>query len=149
MSYWDTSVLLKLFVEEDDSRFFAALMMEVAQGVHTSELSRMELLRAFWGKRLDGAIKRGGENVLMRQFESEVQMRRIILVPLRADVREEFEVVLKICYTRRRPIRVRALDALHLASARACKAREVICTDRRMQEAAVALGMEIQPQKSR
>jgi len=28
MRYWDTSVLLKLFVEEDDSRVFAALMAE-------------------------------------------------------------------------------------------------------------------------
>jgi uncharacterized protein len=148
MKYWDTSVLLKLFVEEDDSRAFAALMAEATEGVHTSELSRLELLRALWGKRLDGAIPAGAEELLMRRFEREVATRRIILVPLRNDVREEFEAVLRICYARPRPIRLRALDALHLASARACKTKEIVCTDRRMREAAVALGMEIHPQKS-
>lgn len=145
MRYWDTSVLLKLFVEEDDSRVFAALIGEATEGIHTSELSRLELLRALWGKRLDGAIVPGAERVLMRRFENEVKMRRIILVPLRSDVRDEFEAVLRVCYTRPRPIRVRALDALHLASALACKAKEIVCTDRRMREAAGALRMDIHP----
>lgn len=148
MSYWDTSVLLKLFVEEDDSRFFAALLGEATDGIHTSELSRFELLRALWGKRLDGTIVPGAERVLMRRFEREVEMRRIILVPLRADVRDEFEAVLKLCYTRPRPIRVRAFDALHLASALACKAKEIVCTDRRMREAAGALQIDLQPARS-
>jgi predicted nucleic acid-binding protein len=149
MRYWDTSVLLKLFVDEDDSGVFTNLIEEAMEGLHTSELSRLELLRALWGKRLDGAILPGSEKVLMRRFESEVEMRRIILVPLRGDVRAEFEAVLKVCYTRPRPIRVRALDALHLASALACKANEIVCTDRRMREAAGALRMDIQPPVSR
>lgn len=148
MSYWDTSVLLKLFVEEDDSRFFAALLRETADGIHTSELARLELLRALWGKRLDGMIVPGAEKVLMRRFETEVEMKRIILVPLRADVRDEFAAVLKICYSRPRPIRVRAFDALHLASALACRAKEIVCTDRRMREAAGALQIDLQPARS-
>jgi predicted nucleic acid-binding protein len=148
MNYWDTSVLLKLFVEEDDSRVFATLMAESAEGIHTSELSRLELLRAFWGKRLDEAIVPGAEQMLMRRFDREVEMRRIILVPLGGDVREKFETVLRVCYRRPRPIRVRTFDALHLASALACKAEEIVCTDRRMREAATALRMEIHPQKS-
>jgi predicted nucleic acid-binding protein len=149
MRYWDTSVLLKLFVQEDDSRLVAALIEEAPEGIHTSELSRFELLRALWGKRLDGAIVAGAEKVLMRRFESEVDMRRIILVPLGVDVRREFENVLRICYTRRRPIRVRTLDALHLASALAARAKEIVCMDLRMREAAAALQMNIYPAKSR
>jgi predicted nucleic acid-binding protein len=145
MTYWDTSVLLKLFVEEDDSRVFATLMAESVEGIHTSELSRLELLRAFWGKRLDEAIVPGAEKMLARQFDREVETGRIILVPLRREVREEFETVLRICYGRPRPIRLRAFDALHLASALACKAKEIVCTDRRMREAATALRMEIHP----
>ena len=147
MMYCDTSVLLKLFVEEDDSRIFAALMAESADGIQTSELSRLELLRAFWGKRLDGAIVPGAEKTLMRRFESEVEAGRINLVPLRGGIREEFESVLRICYTRPRPIRVRALDALHLASALAARATEVVCTVRRMREAAAALQMNVYPAK--
>jgi predicted nucleic acid-binding protein len=148
MNYWDTSVLLKLFVEEDDSRLFATLMAESVEGIHTSELSRFELLRAFCGKRLDGAVVPGAEKTLMRRFDREVEVGRIILVPLRGNVREEFETVLRVCYGRPRPVRVRAFDALHLASALACKAKEIVCSDRRMREAATALRMEILPQKS-
>jgi predicted nucleic acid-binding protein len=149
MRYWDTSVLLKLFVEEDDSRIFAALIEETTEGIHTSELSRFELLRALWGKRLDGEIVPGAERVLMRRFESEVERQRIVLLPLGSDTQREFENVLKVCYTRPRPIRLRALDALHLASARAARAREIVCTDKRMREAADALQMALYPGKSR
>ncbi len=145
MMYWDTSVLLKLFVEEDDSRIFSGLIEKTAEDIHTSELSRLELLRALWGKRADGAIVAGAEKVLMRRFESEVEVRRIILVPLSSDVRREFENVLRVCYTRPRPIRVRALDAIHVASALAARAKEIVCTDRRMREAAGALQMKIHP----
>jgi predicted nucleic acid-binding protein len=149
MRYWDTSVLLKLFVEEDDSRIFAALIEETTEGIHTSELSRFELLCALWGKRLDGEIVPGAERVLMRRFESEVERQRIVLLPLGSDTQREFENVLKVCYTRPRPIRLRALDALHLASARAARAREIVCTDKRMREAADALQMALYPGKSR
>ena len=148
MSYWDTSVLLKLFVKEDDSGVFEALLGQTMDGIHTSELSRLELHRALWGKRLDGVIVPGAERVLMRRFEREVETRRIILIPVRADVRDEFAAVLKVCYTRPRPIRVRTFDALHLASAIVCKAKEIVCTDRRMREAADALQIHLQPERS-
>ena len=146
MRYWDTSVLLKLFVKEDDSGFFSALIEEPGEVIHTSELSRLELLRGLWGKRLDGLIVPGAEKTLMRRVETE--MKRIILVPVSNNVRREFEAVLKVCYNRGRPIRVRALDALHLASALASRAREIICTDARMREAASTLQLDIQPRKS-
>ena len=134
MRYWETSVLLKLLVEEP------------GEFIHTSELSRLELLRGLWGKRLDGLIVPGAEKTLMRRVETE--MKRIILVPVSNNVRREFEAVLKVCYNRGRPIRVRTLDALHLASALASRAREIICTDARMREAASTLQLDIQPRKS-
>jgi len=149
MRYWDTSVLLKLFVEEHDSALFTALVEESGAVIRTSELSRLELLRALWSKRLEGAIRRGAEERLMHRFESEVEKRRIILVPVTADVRREFEAVVRVCYNRRPPIRVRTLDALHLASALAARAREISCTDARMRQAAEALQLNIHPRKSR
>src|SRR2546430_15539714 len=116
MRYWDTSVLLKLFVKEDDSGFFSALIEEPGEVIYTSELSRLELLRGLWGKRLDGLIVPGAEKTLTRRFETEVEMKRIILVPIGNDVRREFEAVLIICYKRKKPIPVGTLVALHLAS---------------------------------
>ena len=95
-----------------------------------------------------GLIVPGAEKNLLRRFEAEVEMKRIILVPVSNDVRREFEAVLKVCYNRGRPIRVRTLDALHLASALASRAREIICTDARMREAASTLQLDIQPRKS-
>ena len=145
MRYWDTSVLLKLFVEENDSAFFTGLIEEAGAVIHTSELSRLELLRAFWGKRMEGAIRRGAEERLMHRFESEVEKKRIILVPIGAEIRRQFEVVLKVCYTRQRPIVVRTLDALHLASALALKATQIVCNDMRMRAAADALQMDVYP----
>lgn len=147
--YWDTSVLLKLYVDEKDSAFFTALVEEAGTVIHTSELSRFELLRALWGKRMDRAITGGAETTLMRRFESEVDMSRIILVQWGAEVRREFETVLKVCYAGRRAVRVRTLDALHLASALACKAQELVCTDARMREAAASLRMDVYPRESR
>jgi predicted nucleic acid-binding protein len=149
MRYWDTSVLLKLFVKEDDSELFAALIEEAGEVIHTSELSRLELLRALWGKRLDGVIVPGAEKALMRRFESEVEMKRIILIPIGTDVCREFDTVLRACYMRQQPIRVRTVDALHLASALASRAKEIVCTDARMREAASALQIDIHPGKSR
>ncbi len=75
MRYWDTSVLLKLFVKEDDSGLFAALIEEPGEVIHTSELSRLELLRGLWGKRLDGLIVpgqrvRGGSKTLLQPGET-------------------------------------------------------------------------------
>lgn len=145
MRYWDTSVLLKLFVEERDSAFYTALIEEAGAIIHTSELSRPELLRALWGKRLEGAIRRGAEERLMHRFESEVEKRRIILVSIGPEVQRQFEVVLKVCYTQRRPILVRTLDALHLASALASKTTQIVCSDMRMREAAGALQMDVYP----
>jgi predicted nucleic acid-binding protein len=145
MRYWDTSVLLKLFVEERDSAFFTALIEEAGAVIQTSELSRLELLRALWGKRLERAIRRGAEETLMHRFESEVEEKRIILIPIGPEIRREFEVVLKVCYNRRRPILVRTLGALHLASALASKATEIVCNDTRMREAADALQMDVYP----
>jgi predicted nucleic acid-binding protein len=149
MRYWDTSVLLKLFVEEPDSALFTALIEEAGAVIYTSELSRLELLRAFWSKRLGGAIGKGAENMLMRRFESEVEVKRIILVPTSNEVRRTFEEVLRTCYARPRPIRLRTLDALHLASALSSRANEIVCTDRRLREAADALQMSTFPPKSR
>jgi len=145
MRYWDTSVLLKLFVEERDSAFYTALIEEAGAIIHTSELSRPELLRALRGKRLEGAIRRGAEERLMHRFESEVEKRRIILVSIGPEIQRQFEVVLKVCYTQRRPILVRTLDALHLASALASKTTQIVCSDMRMREAAGALQMDVYP----
>jgi len=149
MRYWDTSVLLKLFVEESDSALFTALIEEAGATIHTSELSRLELVRAFWGKRLDGAIAKGAESALMRRFENEIELRRIILIPVGKEVQSQFEAVLKVCYAPQRPIRLRTLDALHLASALATRAKEIVCTDKRMREAAGALQIKTYPAKSR
>src|SRR5947208_14446394 len=93
MRYWDASVLLKLFVKEDDSGFFSALIEELGEVIHTSELSRLELLRGLWGKRLDGLIVVEAEKSLRRRFETDEEMRRMILDHVSKDVCKEFEHV--------------------------------------------------------
>jgi predicted nucleic acid-binding protein len=138
-------VLLKLFVQEHDSALFAILIQEPGAVIHTSELSRLELFRALCSKRLEGAIRQRAEEKLMRRFESELDKQRIILVPNGREILRQFELVVKVCYTRPRPILVRNLDAMHLASALASKATQIVCSDMRMRAAADALQMDVYP----
>lgn len=145
MRYWDTSVLLKLYVQESDSDRFAGLLAQPGEVIHTSEFSRLELLRAFWGKRLDGAIRAGAEKALLRRFDQEVELGRITLVSQRAEAWKQFEGVLETCYKRAQPVRLRAFDALHLATALAAKATEIVCTDTRMRAGATLLGLRLFP----
>lgn len=49
------------------------------------------------------------------------------------------------CYRRTPPLRIRTLDALHLASARADNQIELVAADNRMRDAAKLLGLALFP----
>ena len=61
------------------------------------------------------------------------------------DVEREFGQVLAFCYSQSPMIPIRTLDALHLASARVAGESELVATDKRMRDAAKALGFSLFP----
>ena len=64
---------------------------------------------------------------------------------LGADVEREYGQVLTLCYQQNPTIPLRTLDALHLASVRVAGETELVATDKRMRDAAKALGLSLFP----
>lgn len=121
--YADTSALVKLVVEEPESTILARLVAERAQPMATSAVSLVELLRAV---RIADA---GGAVALARTL-----LAGIALVELDRRLLEA-----AVPYT---SVRVRSLAAIHLVSALEVQARTMLVYDRRLAEAAEAVGIE-------
>jgi len=66
------------------------------------------------------------------------------MIPLGDGIQDLARKVLKICLAQNRPIPLRSLDGIHLASALAAHQSEMVTADRRMQQAAQALGFKLQ-----
>ena len=64
---------------------------------------------------------------------------------LGADVEREYGQALALCYQQHPSIPLRTLDALHLVSPRAAGETELVTTDKRMRNAAKALGFALFP----
>ena len=145
MRYWDTSVLAKLYLTEADSDYYRSIIAQPGEVIYTSTLSGQELWKTLSAKRADGLIQPGGERALYEKFIEQIVAGLIVLAPLGAEVERQFQSVIQTCYNLPTPIRVRTLDALHLASAQVMAAREIVCADTRMRTAAMALGIPVYP----
>lgn len=129
MIYLDSSALLKLLHEEDESAALDDwLSARVGTPVVSSELARVEVIRA---------CRRVNPEMLP---EARSLLAALDLLPLTRDVVEEAAVVGEAS--------LRSLDALHLASALAIRANlsAFIAYDRRLVEAASAARLDpLQP----
>jgi predicted nucleic acid-binding protein len=124
MLYLDTSALVKLIVAEPESTALSDYLQRFAEDdLFTAALARTELVRAV----ADGGAPAIAEARALLDSIDTVALGRSVLdaaatLPSR---------------------RLRTLDAIHLAAAQraASSLRAVVTYDRRMAEAAVALGM--------
>lgn len=144
MSYWDTSCLVKLYVSEADSSSFEAHALNSPILV-TSEISRFELWTTLRRKESEGQLGSGAAGALFRLFESDVSNGDIHVIPMNAALRAEFEAVVDRCHGASLPLLLRTLDAIHLASARVVGEAEIVTTDKRLREAALAEGFALHP----
>jgi predicted nucleic acid-binding protein len=69
MSYWDSSVLVKLYVRELDSKEFRALALEASR-VAIGSLTRHEVRTAF--RRREGVLPRGGAAALYVELNADI-----------------------------------------------------------------------------
>ncbi len=144
MSYWDTSCLLKLYIEERES---ALLRARVASGdvIITSVIARYEMRAALAQKEALGDLPAGGALRAFADFESSVREGNVSLIDLDGRVADSFERVIESSLRANPAIRIRTLDALHVASAIASRQSTVVTTDLRMRELVREMGLLDEP----
>ena len=144
MSYWDTSVLGKLYLPEPDSADFAQ-KAAVDPAIATTRLALYEMRRVAFRKESEGFIQAGAAESVLAQVNQDVAAGQIRIVEMDARVEAEFNGIMATCYRHTPPLPVRTLDALHLASARADNQTELVATDKRMRDAGKLLGLSLFP----
>ncbi|MCU0306733.1 MAG: type II toxin-antitoxin system VapC family toxin [Thermoleophilia bacterium] len=122
IAYLDSSALVKLVLREDESGALRA-HLDGSRVAASSELARTEVVRAVRG------------TVAPSVPAARALVEGLVLVELGAALLTRAADL--------DPITLRSLDAIHLASAEQIGAAEVITYDRRMADAARALGLTV------
>jgi predicted nucleic acid-binding protein len=145
LNYWDTSALIKLYVRESDSRYFINLAKTSSNPLLSSDVTRQEMLCALYRKEVAGDLKVKAASKLFEKFMNDEETGRILIIPNGRDVVIETEKLVKQSYGKNLPIMIRALDAIHVASALFAKATTMIATDRRLRDVALLTGLKVLP----
>lgn len=145
MTYWDTSALLKLYVAERDSAYFLGLIAETEHPICSSAIATMEALCVLFRKEQMGELKRGAASAILRQLIGDTEAGRIVAIPYGRDIVSQAEKVVKMAAGHARPVTIRSLDAVHVASALASKAEAMVATDGRLREVAALAGLKLMP----
>lgn len=144
MAHWDTSGLLKLFMQEADSPAFEAL---AASGSvpSTAFIGRHEARAAFLRREGEGALPPGEADQLYQDLLTDVGNGDIVELPLSPALEAAYADVLRQCLLHSPPVFIRTNDALHLAAARLMNERDFISADSRQRVAAAHLGFTVLP----
>jgi predicted nucleic acid-binding protein len=145
VNYWDTSALLKLYLPEDDSGYFLDSVVTSDQLLVSSAIAAVEMLCALYRKECAGELKRGGALATYRKFVGDCRAGRIVLVPCGEQVFTAAEEIVRLAFRRARPVMVRSLDAIHVASALTARARVMVATDTRLRLVAAMAKLKLMP----
>ncbi len=145
MNYWDTSALLKLYVAERDSPYFVRLLATTGERVFTSVIGATEMLCALHQREQRGDLYPGGAQELFREFSADVNSGKIVTIPYAEDIVAEAEKLVQLVFGYHPPVMLRALDAIHVASALAGKAKVVVSTDARLRQVAALAKLKVLP----
>ena len=144
MSYWDTSALGKLYVQEADSADFEQKAASDPVIV-TSDLARFEMHRIAFRKEAEGQIPADTAEEIILQLESDIASGEIRIIAIGQAVETAFRAIMAACYRRTPPVPLRTFDAIHLASARVAGETEIVTTDKTLRTAAIHLGYTLYP----
>src|SRR3954465_7020441 len=109
--YLDSSIIVKLLAREADSEYFNNTLS--GQPLDSSELCLTEVYSALLSKEASGQINKLERQSGWRKFEEMVEDEVLRLLPLDRRVLERATGILYACHPK---IRLRTLDALHVAS---------------------------------
>jgi predicted nucleic acid-binding protein len=144
MRFWDSSALLKLYAEEPDSGEFRQLAADVEAPL-ISTFTVHELHCGFWRKEFSGALDRGAAEVLFDRFSQQIETGFFKLIVYNAQVKDRAAEVIRRCYRAPKPVVIRSLDAMQIASALVGEVSEIVSADLRMREAGMLWGLRILP----
>lgn len=143
MIYWDTSCLLKLYTPESDSLQWEHQALTLDDEFAASALVDTEMACALEQKEFRGETKSGSAKALLALFRNDVRKGRFVLYPVGSDVFDSAATIAAKCCRSREPFALRALDALHLATAEILKCDAIASTDRRMRTGATLLEIRV------
>lgn len=144
MIYWDTSVILKLYVEEEHSSFWQAVAFAQRPPLCTSALTEVEFVFALRQKEQRGELLPGSTTALRDMFGKDVACGHFLTVPIGSDI-------LEVC--RQLPFRkafekgqnnLRTLDGVHLATALKMDCRSIATADKRLAIASRLAGLKLE-----
>lgn len=144
MSYWDTSAVIKLYLDEPDSDKFREIAASVPR-ITISTLAWSEARVTFRRKETDGTLPSGATLQLMRTLFNNIDAGRIESMMWSELLEPEAERVIDRCWTHTPCIRVRTLDAIPIASAITAGETVFVTADVRQRDAAVACGLSLLP----
>lgn len=144
MSYWDTSALAKLYVQESDSVDFERHAAQAA-GMTVSETGRLELRTVLRRREAEGSLSPGSTKLMHTSFCALIAAGHFVEEPITAELETEFFAILDACLGQSPPIFLRTNDGLHLAAARRAGETELVSTDKGQRKAALFLGFTIFP----
>jgi predicted nucleic acid-binding protein len=145
MSYWDSSALVKLYVQEPDSSVFEQYAASAQSAPVTARLSFYELRTVLQRKEFEGALAAGAAQALHNRLVQDAAAGLIRVVEFSIDIAREFESVVIRCFGQPVATFVRTLDGIHLASAILGGETEFVATDKRLRDAAQVLGLKVFP----
>lgn len=143
MIYWDTSCVLKLYVAESDSYLWQEHAVRSEDKFAASALLDTELTYALEQKEARGEIRSGAARALLKMFRRDVSAGRFVLYPVGSDILARAADIAHDCYHGRKPIHLRTLDGIHLATATRLKCSFMATTDERMRRGAALLKLRV------
>ena len=93
MSYWDSSALVKLYVQELDSTEFRELAVNASR-VATGSLTRHEVRTVFRRREAEGVLPSGEAAALYDELTADIAAADIVIQPETADMRQRAAALL-------------------------------------------------------
>lgn len=138
--YLDSCIIVKLLVVESDSDFYQEAL--VGERLSSSELATTEVWSTLLSKERDREITAEQRMEAWQLFNRRVRDKELLLHPLDSSTLQKANRIMEACHPR---VPLRTLDALHCAACDLKQDFPICSTDRRIRQAAVALGFPLFP----
>jgi predicted nucleic acid-binding protein len=139
--YFDTGVILKLYIEEPESDIIRNYVIRHKQPILFHSFHMSECVSAFRLKCFRRECQNSEAAAAILDIESDLRSR--VLIQTAVDWNEAWEQCRILADSHAATTGCRTLDTLHVACAKQLGIREFVTTDNRQSELARAVGMKV------